>query len=165
MKKLLSTLSVTCFALAIQAQFVPGPTIFNAITNTGTWTIAPADGGGAATNVPTTQARTVPIGPSGFGVFVRAYGTNAALTTNTWFVLETSPNGTDWTSNTTLTVVFLPTGVATNQYYTNFNAQTAGLNILNATAVRIKNVMQTNGVIGGSLAGNLFVEKFQINTR
>jgi hypothetical protein len=174
MKFILAILALFAAVLSAQAQFIAGPTRVSAITNAGTWAIAPADGGGAATNVPTGQvhATGVTIGANGFGVTVKAYGTNAALTTNTWFVLEAT-SGTLTTastlapiSNQTYTVVFLPVGVATNVYYTNFDSRSAALiNLGNVAAVRIKNVMQTNGVIGGSLAGNLFVEKFEINAR
>lgn len=143
---------------------VSGPTIYNAVSNAGTWEIRPAAGGGAATNVPTTQARWVPVGPNGFGVGIKSYATNAALTTNVWFTLEFTHDGVNAITNNTVTVVLLPRGVATNVYYTNF-VTSSSATIGNVGAVRIKDVMQTNGLIGSSLAGTLFVEQFYINTR
>lgn len=149
---------------SVQAQFVSPVAVFNAVTNTGTWEIRPADGGGAATNVPTTQAKWVTVGKDGFGVAIKSYATNAALTTNTWFTLEFSHDGVNAITNNNVTVVLLPRGTATNVYFTNFVANSSAV-FGNVGAVRIKNVMQTNGVIGGSLAGTLFVEKFHITTR
>lgn len=167
MKKLLTLLAVFAIVGIASAQYVQGPIVINALTNAGTWTVMPADGGGAATNVPTTQAKWVPVGPNGFGVFIKGYGTNAALTTNVWITLEPGiqrPNGTIWpVSNALPVVVYLPTGTATNRYYTNFASTT--LNLGNISAVRVKSIMQTNGVVGGSLAGALFVEEFNISTR
>lgn len=142
---------------------VSGPTIYNAVSNVGTWEIRPGAGGSPATNVPTTQARWVPVGRNGFGVAIKSFATNAALTTNTWFTLEFSHDGVNAITNNNVTVVLLPRGVATNVYYTNFVTATSAT-IGNVGAVRIKDVMQTNGLIGSSLAGTLFVEKFHINT-
>jgi len=151
-----------------KAQVSGGPvstvTIYNAVTNIGTWEIRPAAGGGAATNVPTTQARWIPVGPQGFGVAIKSFATNAALTTNVWFTLEFSADGVNAITNNNVTVVQLPRGVATNVYYTNFVTPTSAT-IGNVGAVRIKDVMQTNGLIGSSLAGTLFVEQFYITTR
>lgn len=166
MKNLILTILIGAFAITARAQFVQGPAHFSAITNQTTWQIRPADGGGAATNIATTQATWCQVGGNGFGVLVKAYGTNAALTTNTWFTLEygVAVSGTIYpVSNSAPVVVYLPVGVATNTYYTNIVNTTA--NSGNIDAVRLKSVMQTNGVIGGSLAGNLFVEKFVITTR
>ncbi len=162
--KLLAVLGLVAFTAATaQAQFVQGPALFSAVTNASTWAILPAAGGGVSTNVPTGQARWCPVGQNGFGVLVKAYATNAALTTNVWFTLETTTDGINANSNTVYTVAFLPNGVATNTYYTNIVATTA--NVGNIAAVRIKDVMQTNGLVGSSLAGRLFVEKFIISTR
>lgn len=167
MKTFLAIVSaLALLACSVTAQQIQGPITLNAITNQGTWEIRPADGGGAATNVPTTQARWVTVGKDGFGVAVKSYATNAALTTNVWFVLEfghVDSTGVYPATNNNVTVVVLPRGTATNVYYTNFTANTATYG--NIGAVRIKNVMQTNGVIGGSLAGTLFVEKFHITGR
>ncbi len=169
MNKILSFLFGLMFAFSVQAQFVTGPVPFNAVTNAGTWEIRPADGGGAATNIATAQARWATVGRDGVGVAIKSYATNAALTTNVWFTLEFgvdmgATQGIQPITNNTVTVVLLPRGVATNTYYTNFVA-TSSATIGNVSAVRIKNVMQTNGVIGGSLAGTLFVEKFEFLAR
>lgn len=164
MKKLLTLTTLALFSVASAfAQFVTGPTVSSMVTNTGTWEIRPADGGGAATNIATTQALWQTVGRDGFGVFVKSYATNAALTTNVWFTLEFGVRGNAITNNN-VTVVVLPRGVATNGYYTNFVGSTSAT-FGNVEQVRLKNVMQTNGVIGGSLAGTLFVEKFQILSR
>jgi len=166
MKTLLKMLVLmTAFAaVTVHAQFIQAPTRINAITNAGTWVIAPSNGATVAVNVPVTQAKWVPIGLQGFGVTIKAFATNAALTTNCWFTLEFSSDGVNAITNNNVTVVYLPTGVATNSYHTNFATSTSAL-LGNLAAVRLKNVMQTNGVVGSSLAGNLFVEKFIISTR
>ncbi len=169
MKTLLSSIAaVLLFVGVASAQIsggpVAGPVVYNAVTNVGTWAIAPAAGGGVSTNVPTTQARWVPVGADGFGVGIKSFATNAALTTNVWFILEFSNDGVNAITNNNVTVVLLPRGTATNTYYTNFVANTSAT-IGNVGAVRIKDVMQTNGLIGSSLAGTLFVEQFYINTR
>lgn len=168
MKQLFASLALLSFVATASAQIsggpVSGPTIYSAVTNVGTWEIRPAAGGGVSTNVPTTQARWVPVGPNGFSVYVKSFATNAALTTNVWFTLECSGDGVNAATNNNLTVVVLPRGVATNTYYTNFVTSSSAV-IGNIGAVRIKDVMQTNGLIGSSLAGTLFVEQFYINTR
>lgn len=164
MKILLTLLAVCLIAIPAKAQFNNALSGATAITNTGTWAVAPADGGGAATNISTAQAVWVPVGALGFGVAIKSYGTNAALTTNVWIDLEFTADGTNPITNNNVTVVLLPRGVATNVYYTNFVTHTSA-GIGNVYAVRAKKIMQTNGVIGGSLAGNLFIESFRINTR
>ncbi len=162
--KLLAVLGLLAFTAAtVQAQLLQGPAMFSVVTNIGTWAIAPAAGGGVATNVPTTQAKWCQVGANGFGVLIKAYATNAALTTNVWFTLETTADGINANSNTTYTICYLPNGVATNTYFTNIVSTTA--NVGNIAAVRLKDVMQTNGLIGSSLAGRLFVEKFTVGSR
>lgn len=168
MKKLISTIAIAAFVLAfvtsVQAQFIPGPAQFRAITNAGKWTPGASNGATAAVSLSAAQAPWVPVGAQGFAVSIKAYGTNAALTTNVWFVLESSADGVNAITNNNVTVCYLPTGTATNTYHTNFVTATSAL-LGNITAVRLKSYQQTNGVIGGSLAGNLFVEKFIISTR
>lgn len=163
MKKILALSVIWLSALIASAQYLP-PTQYSAISNATTWAVIPAAGGSAATNMSLAQAPWVPVGGQGFGVAIKSFGTNAALTTNVWFVLEFSADGVNAITNANVTVVQLPTGVATNTYYTNFVLSTSAT-IGNVASVRIKNVMQTNGLIGSSLAGALFVEKFLINTR
>lgn len=163
MKTLLSIAATLMFAVMAQAQFL-SPSQFQAITNSGNWLITPAAGGSPATNVALAQAPWVPVGGVGFGVAIKSFATNAALTTNVWFTLEFSADGVNAITNNNVTVVLLPRGVATNTYYTNFVLNTSAT-IGQVASVRIKDVMQTNGLIGSSLAGNLFVEKFLINTR
>ncbi|MEY2409069.1 MAG: hypothetical protein QOF48_1739 [Verrucomicrobiota bacterium] len=148
---------------AARAQYVPPVTRWSAITNTGTWTMPASNGATVAVNAPLTQFPWVIVGSSGFGLGIMAYATNAAHTTNTWFTLETSVDGVNAVTNNNLTVCYLPTGVATNTYFTNF--QTTLANLGNISAVRVKNFMSTNGAVGGSLAGNLFVQKILITTR
>lgn len=160
MKQILTLLAIM-IASNVSAQWLQQ---FSAISNTTTWAVIPAAGGGAATNMSLAQAPWVPIGAQGFGVAIKSFGTNAALTTNNWFVMEFSADGVNAITNVNVTVVQLPTGVATNTYYTNFVSSTSAT-FGQASHVRIKNVMQTNGLIGSSLAGALFVERFLINTR
>ena len=160
----LALLALLALPLLAPAQFVSGPAKFSVITNSGTWTVPASNGATVAVNIPLAQAPWVTVGASSFSVAIKAYATNAAHTTNTWFVLETSADGVNAVTNNTLTVVYLPTGVATNTYFTNFYILTDALRG-NIQAVRLKNVMSTNGIIGSSLAGNLFIEKFFINTR
>ena len=129
MKTFISLIALLGIVAGAQAQFIQGPAQFRAITNAGTWTPGASNGATAAVSLSAAQAPWVPVGANGFAVTIKAYATNAALTTNVWFVLESSADG------------------------------------VNITAVRLKSVQQTNGVIGGSLAGNLFVEKVIISTR
>jgi hypothetical protein len=161
-------LLLTLATAQVQAQQVTGPVpksgITNAVNNTNTvWQIRPAAVNGI-TNVSTAQAVWVPVGRDGFGVAIKSYGTNAALTTNVWFILEFTADGVNAITNNNVTICHLPRGVATNVYYTNFVASTSAT-FGNISAVRIKSVDQTNGVIGGSLAGTLFVEKFTFLSR
>jgi hypothetical protein len=164
MKKYILIVCLLFAVFSANAQFVSGPSKFSMITNAGTWTVAASNGATVAVNIPSTQAPWITVGKDSFGVYVKAYATNAAHTTNTWFTLECSADGVNAITNNTLTVCYLPTGVATNTYYTNFVISTSAL-LGNIQAVRLKNVMSTNGVIGSSLAGNLFVEQFRLNTR
>ena len=164
MKKLITLIALLGIVAGAQAQFIQGPAQFRAITNAGTWTPGASNGATAAVSLSAAQAPWVPVGANGFAVTIKAYATNAALTTNVWFVLESSADGVNAITNNTVTVAYLPTGVATNSYHTNFVTSTSAL-LGNITAVRLKSYQQTNGVIGGSLAGNLFVEKFIISTR
>lgn len=161
MKKILTLLAIVMLHSAASAQFLSS---YSAITNAGNWLITPAAGASPATNVALAQAPWVPVGGSGFGVAIKSFATNAALTTNTWFTLEFTADGVNAITNNNVTVVLLPRGVATNVYYTNF-VTSSSATIGQVAAVRIKDVMQTNGLIGSSLAGNLFVESFRINTR
>ena len=164
MKTLIAILMVLGFVAATEAQFIQGPAQFRAITNAGTWTPGASNGATAAVSLSAAQAPWVPVGANGFAATIKAYATNAALTTNVWFVLECSADGVNAITNNNLTIAYLPTGVATNSYHTNFVTSSSAL-IGNITAIRLKSYQQTNGVIGGSLAGNLFVEKFIISTR
>ena len=164
MKKIISLIALLGVVAGAQAQFIQGPSQFRAITNTSTWSPGASNGATAAVSLSAAQAPWVPVGASGFAVTIRARATNAALTTNVWFVLETSSDGIYANTNNNLTVCYLPTGVATNSYHTNFVTSTSAL-LGNITAVRLKSYQQTNGVIGGSLAGDLFVDKFIISTR
>lgn len=175
MKKLtfiLAAIALALTAFKASAQFSVGggsPGVYNALTNAAgvTWEVRPAAGGGAATNISTAQAQWVPVGTFGHGVAIKSYGTNAALTTNVWITMEygVNINGTvQPITNNNVTVVLLPRGVATNTYFTNFalsTSATAG----NVTHVRAKDIMQTNGLIGSSLAGTLFIESFAITTK
>lgn len=161
-------LAILLAALGANTWAASPATPFYALTNrTVTWVVAPAAGGSPATNVPTAQALVVPVGPNGFGVGIKSFGTNAALTTNTWITIESGildSGGTFYPiTNNNVTVVLLPRGVATNTYYTNFVMSTSAT-LGNVTAVRVKDIMQTNGLIGSSLAGNLFIERFWITT-
>ena len=148
------------------AQQVSGPVVKSALSNAATWTVFGSNGATVAQNIPALQGRWVPVGANGFAVAIKAYATNAALTTNVWFTLEFTADGVNAITNNNVSVVYLPTGVATNTYFTNFYTPTDALRG-NVAAVRIKNVMQTNGLPSGAapLAGNLFVEKFQILSR
>ncbi len=165
MNKIISLLFGLMLVASVQAQNIQPPTPKSAVTNAGTWEIRPAAGGGVSTNIPTTQANWCVVGRDGFGVAIKSYATNAALTTNVWFTLEFTADGVNAITNNNLTVVLLPRGVATNTYYTNF-ATGPGATFQathgNIAAVRLKDVMQTNGLIGSALAGTLFVEKFTI---
>lgn len=164
MKTFISLIALLGIVAGAQAQFIQGPAQFRAITNAGTWTPGASNGGTAAVSLPLAAAPWVPVGANGFAVTIKAYATNAALTTNVWFLIESSADGVNAITNNVLTVAYLPTGVATSSYHTNFVTSTSAL-LGNITAVRLKSVQQTNGVIGGSLAGNLFVEKIIISTR
>lgn len=167
MKNLLFILTVFgLFIVAnLHAQNVQPPTIKSAITNVGTWEVRPsANDGNGSTNVPTGQAPWVVVGRDGFGVAVKSYGTNAALTTNAAFTLEFTADGVNAITNTTVVVQVLPRGTATNVYYTNFVTSTSAT-LGNVSAVRIKNYANTNGLIGTALAGTLFIEKFQFLSR
>jgi len=173
MKKLILSLAVIALTVInASAQFSVGggaPGVYNALTNAAgvTWEVRPAAGGGAATNILTAQAQWVPVGIFGYGVAIKSYATNAALTTNVWITMEhgVNINGTvQPITNNNVTVVLLPRGVATNTYFTNFTASTSAT-IGNVTHVRAKDIMQTNGLIGSSLAGTLFIESFAITTK
>jgi hypothetical protein len=166
MKFLKITAALFAVATMVQAQFVQGPVVRSVITNLTTLAIPPADGATTgATNITSyTTTSWLPVGKDGFGFAIKAYGTNAALTTNVWFVFVTSPDGVLENTNQTITVAYLPLGVATNTYYTNIVTSTSA-NYGNISAVKLKTVTQTNGLVGGSLAGRLFIEKFYITTR
>lgn len=164
MKTLFAIVLTGLMALSARAQFVQGPSRFNMLTNTGTWMNVSSNGGTVAANFPLTQAPWIPVGGNGFGIALKGFATNAALTTNIFFTIEFSADGVNAITNTTATVVFLPTGVATNTYYTNFPIATS-VTLGNIAAARLKNIMSTNGVVGGSLAGNMFFERIYLNTR
>lgn len=166
MKTILSLIAVIGLSATLaHAQFTQPPVVRSAITNSGTWEVRPsANDGNGSTNVATTQAQWVVVGRDGFGVAVKSYGTNAALTTNAAFTLEFSADGVNAITNASVVVQVLPRGVATNTYYTNFVTSTSAL-LGNVAAVRIKNYANTNGLIGASVAGTLFVEKFTFLTR
>lgn len=166
---ILAILALLILPRISSAQFTVGgsPGVYNALTNLTTWEVRPADGATAATNISTAQAQWCPVGLAGYGVAIKSYATNAALTTNTWIVLEhgVSISGTiQPITNNNVTVVLLPRGVATNTYFTNFVGNSSAV-FGNVTHVRAKNIMQTNGVIGGSLAGTLFVEAFVVTSK
>ncbi len=168
MKTLFSILTLLSVAFGAHAQqgggFVTGPSRFNLLTNQTTWMNVSSNGGTVAANMPLTQAPWVQVGGIGFGVGIKAYATNAALTTNVWFTIALSADGVNEITNTSLSVVYLPRGTATNTYYTNFVLNTSAT-LGNIVAARVKNVMSTNGEVGSALSGNLFVEKFYLNTR
>lgn len=164
MKNLLTILALVFAGFSAQAQFVQGPARASMITNRTDWQVLPGvNGSGGTTNISTSQALWCPVGPQGFGVFVRGYGTNAAMTTNVIFTLETSADGVNAISNINYDVVFLCAGVATNNFWTNFPPTVNGVG--NISAVRLKSYVNTNGLVGTALAGRLFVEKIAINTR
>ncbi len=166
MKTLLALITVLSLTFAASAQFVQGPVIKSAITNLTTLAIPPADGATTgATNITSyTTPNWIPVGKDGFAVAIKSYATNAALTTNVWWLLETSHDGVNPNTNATITIAQLPQGVATNTYFTNIVLSTSAV-YGNIAAVRIQKVTQTNGLVGGALAGRLFIEKFNIITR
>ena len=164
MKPLFGILAMVALVFSANAQFVQGPITSRLITNQTTWMNVSSNGGTVAANLPLTQAPWITVGGTGFGVGIKAYATNAALTTNVWLTIALSADGVNDITNTTLTVCYLPRGTATNTYYTNFVLNTSAT-IGNIAAVRVKDIMSTNGIVGGSLAGNLFIEKLYISTR
>ncbi len=164
MKTILSVLTLALLAFSANAQFVQGPARYNMLTNQGTWMNVSSNGATVAAGLPLTQAPWIPVGGTGFGIGLKAYATNAAATTNIWFTVELSGDGVNAITNNTLSVVYLPRGVATNTYYTNFPIATSAT-LGNIAAVRLKDVMSTNGIVGSSLAGNIFFERIYLNTR
>lgn len=165
MKTILGILIAVLTSAAAYGQgFIQPPSRYNMLTNVGTWMNISSNAATVAANLPATQAPWIPVGGTGFGVGIKAYATNAAFTTNVWFTLQLSGDGVNAITNTTLTVCYLPRGVSTNTYYTNFPIS-ASATLGNIAAVRIKDVMSTNGEVGTTLAGNLFVERIYINTR
>ena len=158
--------ALTLLALQASAQFVQGPVTKSMITNLTTLAIPGADGATTeSTNITTyTTPNWIPVGKDGFGVWIKSYATNAALTTNVWWLLVTSPDGLVENTNQTITICQIPIGTATNTYYTNIVTSTSAL-YGNIAAVKIKKVTQTNGLAGASLAGRLFIESFKLNTR
>lgn len=169
MNRLRSFLTVALVATAALVT-VPQAAAADMITNalgSRVWTVPASNGATVAVNMTAAQAPWVPVGATGFGVTINAYATNAAHTTNTWFTLELgvgSTHGVLAITNNNLTVCYLPRGVATNTYHTNFVLNTSAL-LGNVTHARVKDCMSTNGVIGGSLAGNLFIREFLLNSR
>ena len=166
MKALLTFIAVLSIVASASAQFVQGPVIKSVLTNLTTLAIPPADGATtAATNITSySTPNWIPVGKDGFAIAIKSYGTNAALTTNVWWLFETSHNGVDPNTNATFTVVQLPQGVATNTYFTNFVLSTSAV-YGNIAAIRLQKVTQTNGLVGSSVAGRLFIEKFNVITR
>ena|SRR5437867_865154 len=108
MKKILAALSITMLAFAASAQFITGAFGPSLITNTSTLAIAPAAGGSPATNFSLAQCPFVTVGQNGFGVGIKSFGTNAALTTNTWITLEFTGDGVNAITNNNVVVVLLP---------------------------------------------------------
>lgn len=151
------------FVCNLSAQFVAGPNIKAAITNL---PVQIYGSNGATAYVPWSTYGTAPsvaIGKDGFGVTINAAGTNAALTTNVFFLLATSGDGVNFATNNLITIAYIPPGTGYRPQYTNIANTVA--NVGNATFVRLYTVLQTNGVDGSSLAGSLFVTNFNISTR
>jgi hypothetical protein len=151
MKKFLKKLGIALFvalftAMVSQAQFVPGPALFNAVANavyTNAFTVASA----ATTNLPLAVARIVNIGPNGFGVQVYCTAAGTSLATNT-LAFEQSMDGSNFVNTLPLIAVFVTNNTVT--------AVTYNTNILNTTpsigpntrAVRLKYITNSIAQIG-----------------
>lgn len=165
MKKSFSILLLAITCLVANAQFVSGPSKFSMVTNAGTLVLMPSIVGAPATNFPNAQVPWVTVGANGFAVWVRSFGTNAAMTTNVVFDLECSSDGVNPNTNMNIAIVVPPKGTTTNTFHTNIVTQTSAT-LGNLAAVRLRSFANTNGLFGGaSVAGALFVERIAVNTR
>lgn len=117
-------------------------------TNTGAILIP----GSSTTNFPATAQYILPVPASGFGLYFRTGGTNAASTTNLTVVLEgvmfpssgvtqVVDNAT-WVARTPTTATDLPAGY---DYLTNWSGNiTAGTELLRVDGVRVRSIQNTN---------------------
>lgn len=134
-------------------------------TNTGPILVA----GSFTTNLPANAQRIVAVPSTGFGVYLRTGGTNAADTTNLVIVLEgvifptgLQSGGTQVVDNATITIstpttaTALPTGY---DYLTNFPANSSGLaSVLGrCDGIRVKSIQNTN--LNSIWVSNLFLIK------
>lgn len=121
--------------------------------------------GSSTTNLPATAQYILPVPSTGFGVFLRTGGTNAASTTNLTIVLEgvifptgsrgggtTVVDNAVWTIRTPTTATDLPTGY---DYLTNFTSvATTGTELLRVDGVRVRSIQNTN--LASIWVSNLF---------
>lgn len=140
---LASLIALAVLTFSASAQFVQGPAKFTAFTNpTSGSLVFKLNGGPGLTNVATGCAKIIPVGSSGFGVFLNQASTNTLATTNgTVIQFEVSADGTTFATNL-VSVGFVPLGSAYAPVYTNFPS-TVG-NVGNISAIRVKNIVNTN---------------------
>lgn len=133
----------------------------NWTTNTGPILVA----GSFTTNLPATAAYIMPVPSSGFSLFLRTGGTNAADTTNLVIVLEgvmfptgSSAGGTQVVDNAVITISTpttqstLPTGY---DYLTNILiTPTTGNQLGRVDGIRIRSIQNTN--LNSIWVSNLF---------
>ena len=129
----------------VKAQFIAGPTLFNAVTNL-IWTNAVTVASAATTNLPASAVRAINIGPNGFGVQVLAVAAGTSLATNT-LAFEQSMDGSNWVNSLPLIAVFLTNGTATSvTYNTNILATAPSVGPF-TKAVRLKYITNSSAQI------------------
>lgn len=144
MKKIILLISAAVLLVcwAARAQFIAGPSAFNAVTNA-VWTNAFTVAASATTNLGA-SARVINVGVNGFGVHVYAAAASTSLATNT-LAFEYSGDGSNWVLQPLLQV-FVTNGTATGTtLYTNFPPTLA--NIGNLKAIRLKHITNSSAAV------------------
>lgn len=143
MKKLLTILAVAVMASVASAQLIQRPLPVQVFSNAAVIYIP----GSTTTNIPSTMARTLPVGINGTRFYFAMGATNAASTTNATIILEwlntdTLTGAENIIDSQTFTLSVPQNGTSRYDFETNILPTTA--NYGNAESWRVRSVQNTN---------------------
>jgi len=160
MKSLILVFVVSAGTAGAQSYVTP-PSVQPALNMTaGPFIVA----GGTAAPGPATNltglglAKTFVIGPLGYAAQINASGTNSATTTNMSIVFEHSFDMENWATNSTITWVIPPSGVAYGPIATNFTVTYPTGAIGNCALGRVRSLHHSN-------LASVYISNLVISTR
>lgn len=146
MKKFILLTLALLASITVNAQFIQGPSKFNALTNPATIPfIALGVSNSIAvsnTNIVVGAIKPAPVGANGVGIHIIGVSSTPLAITNMGFVFEVSGDGVVYSTNV-LRVSYSPLGTNVSSFFTNITPAVYP-NIGNVSLIRLRQILNTN---------------------